>query len=126
MKIIAVTLVVLLTGCSTIKDMIPSFWDPNQAQKIVDVRQQVLQLDCKQPQHPQAKKIYGDIEWFELYSQSRDHRDMLRLIQPMKETAKEFVDRTKEKDASEMYCKLKKDMLDTQSSRAAKAVLGRF
>lgn len=126
MRSVVFVLVLFVSGCSTIKDYVPSFWDSNQAQKIIDVRQTIVHLDCKTTHHPQAQRILRDIEWFELYSESRDHRDMLRLIKPLRETAKEFHDRTKEKDASEMYCKLKKELLETQSTRAAKAVLGRF
>lgn len=127
MKTAILTLsLIILTGCSTIKDMIPSFWDPNQAQKIIDIRQTVHSLDCKAEHAPQAAKIVKEIEWFEMYSQGRNHRDMIRLINPIKETAQEFHDRTKKQQASEMYCNLKKQVLETQTKRAAEAVMGRF
>lgn len=126
MRSLVFVLVIALAGCSTIKDYIPSFWDANQAQRITDVRMEVAYLDCKQPHHPQAQRILRNVEWFELYSQGRDHRDMLRLIKPIKDTVQEFYDRTREKDASEMYCKLKRELLQTQTERAARAVLGRF
>lgn len=127
MRLAIITLsVVALTGCSTIKDYIPSFWDSNQANKIIDIRQTVHALDCKAEHAPQAARIYKEIEWFELYSQSRDHRDMLRLIKPLKETAQEFHERTKKQQASEMYCNLKKQNLETQSKRAADAIMRRF
>ncbi len=127
MKLTIITLsVVALTGCSTIKDYIPSFWDANQASKIIDIRQTVHSLDCKAEHAPQAARIYKEVEWFEMYSQSRDHRDMLRLIKPLKETAQEFHERTKKQQASEMYCNLKKQNLETQSKRAAEAIMGRF
>jgi hypothetical protein len=119
-------LCLVLTGCSTIKDYIPSFWDGNQAQRITDIRMEVAYIDCRQQHHAQAQRILRNVEWFELYSQGRDHRDMLKLIKPIKETVQEFYDRTKEKDASEMYCKLKQELLQTQTERAARAVLGRF
>lgn len=127
MKALLVTLsVVVLTGCSTIKDYVPSFWDSNQASKIIDIRQTIHALDCKTEHAPQAARIYKEVEWFELYSQSRDHRDMIRLIKPLKETAQEFHERTKKQQASEMYCNLKKQNLETQSKRAAEAIMGRF
>ncbi len=127
MRYLAVALsLVVLTGCSTIKDMVPSFYDGNQSSKIIDIRQTIHALDCKAEHAPQAARIYKEVEWFEMYSQSRDHRDMLRLIKPLKETAQEFYDRTKKQQASEMYCNLKKQNLETQSARAAKAVMGRF
>lgn len=125
-KISLIISMVVLTGCSTIKDNIPSFWDPNQAAKIVDIRQTVRALDCKADHAPQAANLVKQIEWFEIYSQTIDHRDMVRLVKPLKETAQEFYDRTKKQQASETYCNLKKQNLETQSKRAAEVIMGRF
>ena len=55
MRLLALVLAVALTGCASVKDMIPSFQDPNQSAKIIDVRQSVAQLDCKQPHAPQHR-----------------------------------------------------------------------
>jgi len=118
--------IVLLTGCSTVKDWIPSFWDDNQSARIIDVRQTIEQLDCKKEHLPQAQKIFDSIEWFELYSESRGHRDMQKLSKPIHDTAKEFLDRSKEKQGSVIYCELKKKILQTQTATAAKAIMGRF
>ena len=129
MRLLALVLVVALTGCASIKDMIPSFQDPNQSAKIIDVRQSVAQLDCKQPHAPQVKQIKDNLEWFELYSTSKGDRqnDVLRLIKPMQETVDDFYKRsTSEKQGSETYCEIKKKVMTTQTERAASAVLGRF
>ena len=129
MRLLAVVLVVALTGCASIKNMIPSFQDPNQSAKIIDVRQSVAQLDCKQPHAPQVKQIKDNLEWFELYSTSKGDRqnDVLRLIKPMQETVDDFYKRsTSEKQGSETYCEIKKKVMTTQTERAASAVLGRF
>jgi hypothetical protein len=131
-KSIAIAVVALsLSGCSTmstVKGWIPSFWDDNQSAKIVDVRMSVEKLDCTQDQLPQVSKIRDDLKWFELYSQSKGWRqaDVLRVIKPMQETVDDMYKRAKEQQGSKMYCELKKKVMQSQSERAAKAVLGRF
>jgi hypothetical protein len=129
MRYLAVALVLCLSGCASIKEMIPSFQDPNQSAKIIDVRQSVAQLDCKQPHAPQVKQIKDNLEWFELYSNSKGDRqkDVLRLVKPMQETVDDFYKRsTSEKQGSDTYCEIKKKLMTTQAERAASAVLGRF
>jgi hypothetical protein len=125
-KIAASLLVVLLVGCSTIKDKIPSFWDDNQSRSVIDIRQSVLDLDCKQPHAPQVAVIKKHMDWLIIYSQVKDTRDVLRLVKPMNETVNDFYDRSMVKQGSEAYCNMKKKILDTQSGTVAKAVIGRF
>ena len=125
--IVLISLVVLtMTGCSTIKDKIPSFWDDNQSRAVIDIRQSVLDLDCKQPHAPQVTVIKKHMDWLIIYSQVKDTRDVLRLVKPMNETVNDFYDRSMVKQGSEAYCNMKKKVLDAQSSTVAKAVIGRF
>lgn len=133
MKRLILTLLVAtsLQGCSsiaTLQEKIPSFWDDNQSKKVIDIRQNVAHLDCKQSHAPQVKVIKDDLEWFELYSESKGPRqtDVRRLIKPMQETVDDFYKRSLEKQGSETYCEIKKKLLTTQSSSIATAVLGRF
>ena len=129
MKNLVVALsLVMLSGCATVISWIPSLNDPNQRQKIVDVRMAVDQLDCARAQHQQALTIQRELRWFELYSQSAGIRnqDVIRIIKPMQETVGEFVDRTKDRDASKVYCDLKKRAMQEQAARAAGVILGRF
>ena len=129
MKNLVVALsLVMLSGCATVISWIPSFNDPNQSQKITDVRMAVDQLDCARAQHQQALTIQRELRWFELYSQSAGIRnqDVIRIIKPMQETVGEFVDRTKDRDASKVYCDLKKRAMQEQAARAAGVILGRF
>jgi len=128
-KILIAITVVSLTGCASIKEMIPSFSDPNQSAKIIDVRQSVEQLDCKQPHAPQVKRIKDNLEWFELYSGSKGWRqnDVLKLVKPMQETVDDFYKRsTGEKQGSDAYCEIKKKVMKVQAEKAATAILGRF
>jgi outer membrane murein-binding lipoprotein Lpp len=129
MKIlVAATMVVLLSGCGSIKTWVPSFWDDNQSAKIVDVRQSVEQLDCTQDQLAQVSKIRNDLQWFELYSESKGWRqaDVLRIIAPMQETVEDMYKRAQGQQGSKVYCELKKRVMQDQAKRAAEAVLGRF
>jgi len=127
-NLIAALAIVMLSGCSTIVGMIPSFNDVNQSQKIIDVRMAVDQLDCARSQHVQALTIQRELRWFELYSESAGVRnqDVIRIIKPMQESVADFVTRTEKQDASKVYCDLKKRALQEQAARAAGVILGRF
>jgi flagellar basal body L-ring protein FlgH len=127
-RLVALSLVVLLTGCASVKNWVPSFSDPNQSARIIDVRQSVAQLDCKQTHAPQVKKIKDNLDWFQLYSDSKGWRqnDVLRLVKPMQETVDDFYKRSNEKQGSETYCEIKKKVMTTQAEKAASAILGRF
>jgi hypothetical protein len=128
-KLIAITAISLtLTGCSTVKGWIPSFWDDNQSAKIIDVRVSVDKLDCEKDQLAQVTKIRDDLKWFEMYSQSKGWRqaDVLRIISPMQETVEDMYKRSQNQQGSKMYCELKKKVMQQQASRAAEAILGRF
>ncbi len=129
MKIlIAVIVSITLSGCSTVKSWIPSFWDDNQSARIVDVRLAVDRIDCSQPQLAQAQRVRDDLRWFELYSQSKGWRqaDVLRIIKPMQDTVEDWYRRSLDAQGTKGYCEIKKKILQQQSERAAQAVLGRF
>jgi len=122
--IFIVATILFLQSCSTI---LPSFWDDNQSAVIINVRQQVVNLDCEQPHLPQVAQIKNSIEWVELYSQSKKRQhDVLRLIEPLKETTAEFYTRSQTQQGSKVYCESKKTIMDAQSKMAADAMLRRF
>ena len=127
-KVLLALSFVSLTGCSTVVEWIPSFWDDNQSARITDVRQQVENIDCKVPQLAQANSILSDIQWFELYSKSKGTRqnDVLKIVAPMKETVTDWANRSAIKEGSEAYCNLKKRKLKLQAERASTAILGRY
>jgi hypothetical protein len=130
-RLALIGLVALLQGCATfsfqnIKDQIPSFWDDNQSRSVIDIRQSVEKLNCKEPHAPQVKVIKDNIQWFILYSDSKGTKDMLTLVKPMESTVDDFYKRSLEKQGTEIYCDIKKKILITQSSTVAKTVIGRF
>ena len=127
-KLLIIFALSLLSGCSTIKEWVPSFSDPNQSSRIVDVRLSVARLDCSQPQLVQVVRIRDDLEWFELYSESKGWRqqDVRRVIAPMRETVEDMYTRVQIKDGSKTYCELKKSVMQEQAARAASVILGRF
>ena len=129
--ILALLLAVTLTGCATVetaKGLVPSFWDDNQSAKAVDIRFSVETLDCKKPHLLQVEKIEMEILWFQLYGESKGWRqqDVLKLIKPLQDTVTDFVKRSKAGEGTETYCKIKKQIMQTQAKRAGEAVLGRF
>jgi len=126
MKIIAsVILTVVLSGCTTLQSWIPSFWDDNQSARIIDVRSRVESINCAEPQRPQIEAVARELRWFEMYSQAKGtlQKDVLRVIEPMQATTKEWTDRG---EGSKTYCELKKKLLIQQSERASKVILGRW
>ena len=126
MKLAVAVLTLALAGCSSLPFEIPSFWDDNQAARIIDVRKSVDDLDCAAAHAPQAKTIQHHLKWFELYSQSKRTPDVARLIQPMQATVDDFYQRSVENPGSAAYCELKKRVMITQGETMARAVLGRF
>ena len=129
-KLIIISLMVLTSGCASITGIVPSFWDDNQSQKIIDLRLTIERIDCKAQQRPQVSRVRDDLEWFRLYSESKGKRqqDVLKLTQPMAETTEDWYKRVSAEGYKEnaIYCELKKKVMIEQSTRAAKAVLGRF
>lgn len=131
-RIFLILSVLMLQGCAAValSSYIPSFWDDNQSAKIIDLRLTIERIDCKAPQKPQVSRVRDDLEWFRLYSESKGSRqqDVLKLTQPMAETTEDWYKRVSAEGYKEnaIYCELKKKVMTEQSTRAAKAVLGRF
>ena len=115
----------LLSGCSTVKSRIPSFWDDNQSNYIVDARMGAERINCDQLQLPQVISLQTDLRKFELYSESKGflQKDVLRIVDPIKKSVDEWVQRG---EGSKSYCTIKKKLLVEQTTRAASVVLGRF
>lgn len=124
--ILALLVVPLLVGCAGLRDMIPSFWDSNQSQMIINVRQSVDKLNCDEAHAPQVQVISDQLHWFELYSESKKTRDVQKLIKPMQGTVADFLKRSNEKQGSKVYCEIKKKAMATQAKAIASAVLGRY
>jgi len=125
MRITILALAILLSGCTTIQSWVPSFWDDNQSRMIVDARLYVEQIDCAQPQLPQVQRVDQELRRFQVYSESKGslQKDVLRVVEPMKQTTEEWVKRG---EGSKTYCEIKKKLLLTQTERAAKVILGRW
>lgn len=118
----------LVSGCATVTNWVPSFWDDNQSAKITDVRLRVDRLDCKADQLSQVTVIRDELRWFQLYSESKGklQKDVLRLIGPMQETVEDMYKRNSEGKGSQTYCELKKKIMQQQAERAASGILGRW
>jgi len=125
-KLLVVFAFFALTGCSTIKDYIPSFWDDNQAAAITNLQLATRHLDCSQPLQPQVQDISSKIEWIDIYSKFKGTRDVAKLTVTFDDTLKEFSDRVKAGPVSPMYCDLKKKIFVQQADIIAAAIMGRF
>jgi len=109
--------------------VVPSFWDANQAESVVNIQVAVKQLDCDNVTDEQIDDITNEITWFQTYSESSGwrHQDMIELIKPLDETVDAFAERYQsEGTINSVYCGLKKKNMMLQSQRVSEAVLGRF
>ena len=120
--------VATMTGCANTYKYIPSFWDDNQSHYIIQVRLTVDRLDCEQPHAAQVGRIRDAVDTFMFYSESKGslQKDVIRLVEPMKQTVDDFYKRSVTQQGSRTYCELKKKVLQEQSQRAAGSVLGRW
>jgi hypothetical protein len=127
-RILLIAAVVALSGCSTIQGWIPSFWDDNQSAKITDVRLTVDRIDCSKDQLAQAAQLRDQLRWFELYSTSKGalQKDVIKLVKPIQDTTEDWYKRSLGGQGSVGYCNIKKKILEQQTARAAKGILGRW
>jgi uncharacterized protein YceK len=127
MKIIAIVVTaVMLSGCSSLLDYIPSRWDTNQAKVVTDIQQQTRHFDCKGDQAEQLAGLQKNIEWFDLYARTKPTRDVAKLTAPMTNTVKEFQERVAKGPVSPLYCDMKRKLFIQQADIIGGAVQGRF
>ena len=123
-RLAVILLFVTLSGCSSLKDMIPSKWDVNQAKVTTDLRQATHTFDCRADHKAQLKTIADSIQWFALYSESKGTKDVAHLGKTLQATVKEFQDRPQ--PVSPIYCDIKRKLMIQQADIIAKTVQGRF
>ena len=127
MKTIAVlTATLMLVGCASIMEKIPSRWDANQAKVITDIQQQARHFDCKAEQLPQLNGLSKSLEWFDIYAKTKPTRDVAKLTKPMNDTVNEFKERAGKGPVSPIYCDIKKKLFVQQADMIAGATQGRF
>ena len=125
-KLATLLIIISLTGCASIMEYIPSSWDANQAKSITDIQQQTRHFDCKADLAPQVKQLAKEVEWFDIYSQTKPTRDINKLTGVIKDTVKELQERVNKGPVSPLYCDLKKKIIQQQADILAKSVQGRF
>lgn len=125
-KLAVVLLVVSLTGCASIMEMIPSRWDVNQAKSITNIQLQVKHFDCKADLKPQVDQLAREVEWFDIYAKTKPTRDIAKLTGTITDTVKELQDRVAKGPVSPLYCDLKKKIIQQQADILAGSVQGRF
>jgi len=125
-RLIAVIAFLSLTGCASIMEMIPSRWDVNQAKVITDIQQQARRFDCKSDQTVQLNELAKNIEWFDIYAETKPTRDIAKLTGTMDKTIQEYQERLKAGPVSPLYCDLKSKIIKQQADILAGSVQGRF
>jgi len=125
-RLASVCVLVALTGCASITEMIPSGWDVNQARVITDIQFQARHIDCRAELAPQVNRLAQDIEWFDIYAKTKPTRDIAKLTGTITDTVKELQERTSKGPVSPLYCDLKKKIIQQQADILAKSVQGRF
>jgi PBP1b-binding outer membrane lipoprotein LpoB len=125
-KLIILCAFFALTGCASIMEYIPSSWDVNQAKVITDIQQQARHIDCKADLAPQVDQLARNVEWFDIYSQTKPTRDINKLTGTIKDTVRELQERIAKGPVSPVYCDLKKKIIQQQADILAKSVQGRF
>jgi PBP1b-binding outer membrane lipoprotein LpoB len=125
-QLVAVLLIVTLTGCAGLIEKFPSRWDANQAKVVTDIQQGAKRFDCKGDQLAQLTALDRDVEWFDIYAKTKPTRDVAKLTKTMADTVNEFKDRASKGPVSPLYCELKKKIIIQQSEIIAGAVQGRF
>ncbi len=119
-------MLVSLTGCASIMDMIPSRWDVNQAKSITDIQQQAIRFDCKGDQVSQINALDQSIEWFVIYSKTKPTKDITKLTDTLQKTVAEYKERANKGPVSPLYCDLKRKIIIQQTEILAGSVQGRF
>jgi uncharacterized protein YceK len=126
-SLIALLFVVTLTGCSTILNMIPSKWDPNEVAAVTDLRFDVRKVNCDTPESalPTLQKLVDKKDWTWMYSESRKNKDVLTLIRPFNETLDDLYTRAKSGKMSKAFCNGKVVILTTQADAIGRALQSR-
>ena len=75
-KIILLVAFLTLTGCSSLTSIIPSKWDDNQSRAVIDIRQSAANFDCAGDQKAQLTALDNQVQWFNLYAESKGTADM--------------------------------------------------
>jgi len=119
--------VLALSGCSNLDDLhIPSRWDYNQSMSITNIQQSTRHLNCAEPLAVQVNIIQNQIEWFQIYSETKDTKDVQKLMSTLSDTTNELATRASKGDVSTVYCNMKKKILIEQANIVGEAIQWRF
>jgi len=120
-KLLAALAMLALAGCASLKDEIPSFWDPNEVVAITDIQLAVHHLDCGSKNYAEQLTYTKDrTEWLMLYSTSKGSRDLLKMEQLFNDSLQGL-----KPDSSKFFCVLKKPNLINEIDNIAKGAQSR-
>jgi len=120
-KLFAAISMLALAGCASLKDEIPSFWDPNEVVAITDIQLAVHHLDCGSKNYADQLTYLKDrTEWLMLYSTSKGSRDMLKIEQLFNDSLQGL-----KPNSSKFFCTLKKPNLTNEIDKIANGAQSR-
>ena len=125
-KLILVIAVTTLAGCSSLKELWPSRWDVNQSKVVTDIQQTTRNFNCKGDLVAQTKVLSEQVEWLDIYSQTKGTADVVKITDVMKDTTRDLQTRVSKGPVSPLYCDLKKKILIQQADIIATTIQGRF
>ena len=120
--VLGVIVAVSMSGCA----MIPSFWDDNENKSIVIIVKEVDRIDCEKKDFASLYQAKSETEWLLQYASLKGSKDIHSMVSKLETTMDPLVTKAKSGDISTSYCDLKKKVLQNDSKRIAKAMLGRF
>jgi hypothetical protein len=126
--ILSLFLVVFLSSCTNLFNLLPSAWDSNQSAVITDIQQQSKRINCGWKINEVKDHLeYLDekTEWLIIYSETKKTTDIFNMAQVYNTTLQDFYKRVETKSMSNSYCENKKAILIEQSNIIAKALQGR-
>lgn len=115
MRYLILTCAILLSGCAAVTDT--SFYDDNESMLAVDVRYAVETLKCDSV----TNRVYFKIVKLKLYSESKNSKDVLKLVEKMEKTAEGI-----KYGMKPAVCNIKKKILQKQSKDIANAIMRRW
>lgn len=117
------SLLLLTSGCSV---TIPSFYDDNTSEKVIDLVVLTKKLNCDSTStiiQRQVRFVDQKLGWLQTYTEIKGSEDINAMLDKMNSTVEGLL---KKDTISKSYCGIKKNLLTIQSERIAKAVMERY
>jgi len=121
-QFLILAIVLLTTACAGFK--LPSSYDSNESEGIIDILQDVRNLDCSEEGRSESiKELQESVQWMRLYTITKGSEDVYLSLGIIEQTVNGLAVR---ENMSTSYCNLKKKTLEVQALDTSEAVMKRF